>query len=195
MFNNQKQQLLFILMLAGIFFTGCSKNTIEQTATVQITVQKYIGGPVVPGATVKLYKYEVIPNNQVLATQIAGSNGIATFSNLSPIQYAWYAEKGCLKGGIFTWLGTLNVNVLNKGAVFVSETGALKLINNSSEAYLVNGFQVTNSFNLPNNSTHLYDTIGVGQYTIHGEPVSTPGIGRDTLINITCGDTVTVSYP
>ncbi len=193
MFNKLTRQLFFILMLAGIFFTACSKTTVEQTATLQITV-KHIAGGVISGATVNLYKYELPPSHQILATQITGTNGIVTFNNLSPIAYGWDAEKGCQKGQYGTWLGPLNIGILNKGVILVIETGTLKLINNSSETYLVNGFQATNALNLLSNTTY-FTNLNAGPYTIHGEPISTPGIGRDTLINIVCSDTATITYP
>lgn len=180
--------------MAGIFFTGCSKNSNDSTPSLQITF-KDESGNLVSGASVKLYR-ALDRINQIGTTQISGANGIVTFTNLPTDTYTSLAEKGCQTNFANQLLLAYPVteNVLHTVTDFLYNAGHLKLINTTSVNYSITAPFFPIGSTLSSNTT-LVTNVRVGSYAIHGEPVTTPGIGRDTVINITCGDTAIISYP
>ena len=127
-------------------------------------------------------------------TQISDTTGIVLFSDLDAALYYWLAEKGCKTNrNSQTTLNTeLIPGVVLYGYSVLSETGILKITNSSPEPYNVSDslFNITLSRDTP---YIAYPVIG--SYLIHSEKVSTPGAGKDTLIQITCGDTSFLNLP
>ena len=79
------------------------------------------------------------------------------------------------------------------GNSIMTETGTLKITNTSSDRYKVSdstSFNVTVSLDTP---YIIYPKVG--SYKIHNEKLSTPGIGKDTLIQVRCGDTTFLKLP
>jgi hypothetical protein len=172
-------------------FVGCSNPVKKELGkpTLRIKIRDD-SGKIISGATVRLYK-NVSDSG---FTKISDSAGLVIFSDLELALYYWLAQKGCKTNRI----SQMSLNqVLVPGAVhygysILAETGALEIINNSSEAYLVSD----SLFNITINKDTPYIAYRrVRSYLIHSEKISTPGVGKDTLISIRCGDTSIINLP
>jgi hypothetical protein len=183
--------LLLVVMLVALFLTKCAKPATDQInkPALYITVKNDTGKSVT-GATVRLYQQ--IGDTGI--TMVSDTNGLVVFSGLEAVRYYWYAEKGC-KTNLVSQT-TINYALI-PGRVFygysvLTETGALKIINNSVERYKVSD----STFNITISKDSPY--LGyrrVKSYLVHSEKISSPGVGRDTLINIKCGDTAIIILP
>ncbi len=179
-----------VLVLVCFLFVGCSKTqVIFEKPKLFITLKDALGNGV-DSATVRLYK-----NAQDSGiSQLSDTSGVVIFSNLEPVLYYWFAEKGCATNRISK--NTVN-RPLIEGAILYGysvmyETGTLKITNTSAEPYKVSDsfFDIT----LPGDTTYIVYPIA-GSRTIHSEKVSTPGIGKDTLIKTQCGNTNIIMIP
>lgn len=180
---------LIVLPLACLLFMMCAKNQdIILKPRLLITLRDEAGKKV-PGATVRLYKSEQDSG----ITQISDTTGTVIFNNLEEELYYWLAVKGCKtnRNSQNTLNRPLIQDAILYGSSVLSETGTLKITNTSTEPY-----QVSDSlFNIILNDTPYIAFPKVGSYVIHSEKVSTPGIGKDTLIKIRCGDTTSIRLP
>lgn len=190
---------LFILALACLLLVKCSKKQQEIVVSPSLFITlRDSAGKGVGGATVRLYK-----NAQDSGiTQISDSAGVVFFQNLETKIYYWFAQKGCLtnRNSKNTIGRPLIQGIVLYGYSLMSATGILKIANSSAEPYTVSDslFNVTfsNSFKITLSSDTPYIAYPrVGSYVIHSEKVSTPGIGKDTLIKVQCGDTSTIVLP
>lgn len=180
---------LLALLLTVMLFIKCAKNEEILKPRLLITLKNDTGS-IVSGATVRLYKNAFDTG----ITKISDSTGIVIFSDLDAELYYWFAKKGCKtnRNSQTTLNRILIPNAILYGYSVLSETGTLIITNNSSEPYKVSDslFTITLSNNTP------YITYPkVKSYTIHSEKVSTPGVGKDTLVHITCADTVRINLP
>jgi hypothetical protein len=180
--------LLIVLPLVCLFIS-CGK-AIEQVENTQllITVKDTSGIPI-QGATVRLYKNAADTG----IIKISDSAGIAFFSGLETVQYFWLAEKGCKNNRNDKMT---NGRPLVRGAVLygysvLSENGTLKITNSSGVPYRVTSLL----FNIIINDTPYIGYPKPGTYLIHSEKLSTPGIGRDTMMQVRCGDTSFIRLP
>lgn len=184
-------QFLILLILIISQLVQCSKPILPEPIkpTLLITL-KNDSGKSVSGATVRLYKN----NSDTGITQLSDSTGIVIFYDLDTTLYYWLAKKGCLTNGISQT--TLNRPLIQNATMYgysiLSETGTLKIINNSPEPYKVSD----SLFNISIKKDTPYIAFRrVRSYLIHSEKISTPGIGKDTLIKIRCNDTSVINLP
>ena len=183
--------ILLFLLLASTLLFDCAKPIILDKLKPRLFITlKNDSGKIVSGAVVRLYKNA----SDSGIKQISDSTGIVLFSELEDSLYYWLAVKGCSTNLISQT--TLNRPLVPNGILYgysvLAETGALKIINNSSEPYNVSDsiFKITIKKDTP--------YIGyrrVRSYIIHSEKASTPGIGKDTSIRIKCGDTAVINLP
>ena len=179
-----------VFVLVCLLFPGCSeKPGIAEKPKLFITLRD-AKGKSVADATVRLYK-----NAQDSGiTQISDTSGIVVFRDLDPLLYYWFAQKGCATNRISQ--NTLNrpliENAILYGYSVMYETGTLKITNTSAEPYKISDsyFNVT----LPGDTTYTVYPI-VGSRLVHSEKISTPGMGKDTLIKTQCGDTSMLIIP
>ena len=179
-------------MATSLLFIKCTKK--EQpilSKPILFITLKDTAGNNISGATVRLYKNDLDTG----IIRISDTTGLVKFYNLESEVYYWLAEKGCKTNR--NSQTTLN-RILIPGAVLygnsvLSETGTLKITNTSTERSKVSDstfFNLTISLDTP------YITYPkVGSHKIHSEKLSTPGIGKDTLIQIQCGDTTFITLP
>jgi hypothetical protein len=179
-----------IFSLTCLLFMKCSKYQETILKPRLLITLKDESGNSISGATVRLYK-----NAQDTGiTQLSDTTGIVLFQNLEAELYFWFAEKGCKTNGISQ--NTLNrpliENVVLYGYSVMSETGILKITNTSTESYKVSDslFNITLS-----NDTPYIAHRKIGSYMIHSAKVSTPGVVKDTLIQIRCRDTTIIILP
>ena len=177
------------ILFIGIFFTQCSKTHDDQNTRLEITLADEAGNKV-PSVTVNLYKY----NGDLTSTGITDINGRVLFSNLEPTLYNWIAESGCQTNRLSeTTTGSALVpNAIIYGYSVLSETGPLKVTNNSTNSYFVTSSTSSNTL-VGNDQIIVY--FKTGPHIIHTENIATPGIGRDTLIQILCADTTKINLP
>lgn len=182
--------LLLFFSLAYLLFLSCSKVKEENLQTRLLITLKDTAGASVSGATVRLYKNDADPG--IIKT--SDSSGLVFFPSLDVELYYWLAEKGCKtnRNSQMTLNKPLISGAILYGYSVLSETGTLKITNNAGEPYLVTDsvFTVT----LASDTTYImYPKIGT--YLIHSEKVSTPGIGKDSVIQIACGTTTVLDLP
>lgn len=169
----------------------CTKKTdVDTKPGLYITLKDTLGNAVA-GATVKLYK-DALDTGII---KISDSAGVVYFTNLEPEIYYWLATKGCKTN--LNSQTTLNrkliANVVLYGYSVMTETGTLSITNSTAEPYKVTTDSVFTA-NVYIDTPYLaYPKIGT--YLIHTEKLSTPGIGKDTLVHINCGDTVFIRLP
>lgn len=186
-----KNNIRFILVLSftSLLLQNCSKTPEVIKPRLLISLKDEAGNSI-PGATVRLYKNAGDPG----ITQLSDTTGIVIFSNLDEALYYWLAEKGCKtnRNSQTTLNRVLISDVILYGNSILSETGTLMITNNSPEPYKVSDsvFNITLVRDTP------YITYPkIGSYLIHSEKVSTPGVGKDTLVMIACSDTVFINLP
>ena len=180
-----------VVFLISALLIRCAKPIEKEIRKPSLYITlKTDSGKSVPGATVRLYKNINDPG----ITQVSDSTGVVIFHELEIAQYHWLAEKGCKTNRISQT--TLNRPMVANGILYgysvMAETGTLKVVNNSPESYKVSD----SLFNITINKDTPY--IGhrrVRSYLIRSEKISTPGIGKDTLIKIKCGDTLVLNIP
>lgn len=186
------QQLYFIAALfTGLFLVTCSKKQeIVTTPGLLITLRDTLGNSV-SGATVRIYKNATDTG----ISKISDSTGVVFFTDLEPAIYYWLATKGCKTN--LNSQTTLNrkliTNVVLYGYSVMMETGTLMITNSSADPYKVTTDSVFTANVYIDTSYISYPKIG--SYFIHSEKLSTPGIGKDTLIQINCGDTALIKLP
>jgi hypothetical protein len=179
-----------IFLLSCLILMNCSKYQETVLKPRLLITLKDESGNSVRGATVRLYK-----NAQDTGiTQLSDTTGIVLFENLEPVLYFWDAEKGCKTNRIsqHTLNRPLIEDVVLYGYSVMSETGTLKIDNTSIEPY-----KVTDSlFNITvYKDTPYIAHRKIGSYTIRSSKLSTPGIVKDSLIQIRCSDTTILHLP
>lgn len=182
---------LIISLVIICLFYGCAKVTdpAEQKPVLFITLRDD-SAKAVSGATVRLYKTNIDSS----LVKISDSTGVVIFNDLDIARYNWIAEKGCLTNRISQT--TLNrdmiPDVILYGYSVMAKTGALKIINNGAEDYKIKDSLIT--ITLKKDSTY-FAFRRVYAYKINSEKISTPGTGKDTIINIQCADTTILRLP
>jgi len=172
-------------------FYSCSKITEPEDKKPALFITlKDDSAKAVSGARVRLYKNNIDSS----LVKISDSTGVVIFTDLDVATYNWIAEKGCLTNRISqtTLNRDLIPNVVLYGYSVMSPTGAIKIINNAAEDYKVSDSLIT--ITLKKDSSFMAFRR-VHAYLIHSEKLSTPGTGKDTLINVLCGDTSVLRLP
>jgi len=187
--------LLIVLILTCLSFVMCSKNEEIIKTGLFITLKDEAGNPV-QGATVRVYKN--VADTGI--TQLSDSTGVVYFPDLEVALYYWLAEKGCKtnRNSQVTLNRPLILGAVLYGYSILSETGTLKITNNSTEPYKISdsllNTRVVYSDTLHKDSVYIaYPKVG--SHIIHSEKLSTPGIGKDTLIQTACGVINTLTLP
>lgn len=188
-----KTKLLFIIVvfIAGLSMITCTKKQDTDTRPgLYITLKDTLSNAVA-GATVRLYK-DALDTGII---KISDSLGVVYFTNLDPEVYYWLATKGC-KTNLNSQI-TLNRKLINNVVLYgysvLTETGTLLITNSTTEPYKITTDSVFTANVYIDTAYLAYPKIGT--YLIHSEKLSTPGIGKDTLIHINCGDTVFIRLP
>jgi|GEM_PF-3359098 len=180
-----------ILLLTVLLVIDCTKAPIPEKLKPRLFITiKDDAGKSISGATVRLYKNAADSG----ITQKSDSTGVVIFSNLDTTLYYWLAQKGCSTNR--TSQTTLNrplvPNAILYGYSVLAENGALKIINNSAEPYKVSD----STFNIIiKKDTPYFAWRRVRSYLLRTEKVSTPGVGKDSIIKIKCGDTAIINIP
>jgi hypothetical protein len=178
-------------------FAACTKD--DQSQTTSLTVRLIDdNGNSLSGVSVHLYvsSYDMeLQQNQARDTQVSDSTGEVSYSGLEAARYYWFSEKGCLNNmnGINTTTGKL---VLNQNKVVTStltETGSLNLKNTSASQYdvFLDGSLLLTAEGL---YECTYKYIKAGTYTIMVSQVGGSAT-KSYKGTITCGSTLTISYP
>lgn len=187
-----KTQYFFLLAIlaTGFCLATCTKVQEENIKPGLLITLKDTSGNSIAGATVRLYKNETDTG----ITKLSDSTGVVIFTELEPVLYYWLATKGCKtnRNSQTSLNRVLLPNVVLYGYSVLTETGMLRITNSSTEPYLVTDsvFKATVYID-----TSYISYPKVGSYLIHSEKLSTPGIGKDTLIQISCGDTTIINLP
>jgi hypothetical protein len=191
--NQMKIHVILFIVLAFTCFllVTCSKVVPPPIIKPQLWITlKNDTGKAVSGASVRLYKRA----GDSGITKLSDSAGLVIFSELEDSLYYWLAEKGCSTNRVSQT--TLNRPMVPNGILYgysvMTPTGALKIINNSTEPYKVS--DSTASFTVKKDSPY-FAYRRVKSFLIHSEKLATPGAGKDTLIKIKCGDTTVVQLP
>jgi hypothetical protein len=190
-----------------VMFVACSKgNSINNvplsTTSLKIIVTDNAGYPV-SNASVKLYlsKNNLDSQiNQIGNTLITDENGIVTFIALRPAKYYWYAQKDCLDNynGFIGSSNMLVANVTNTAHITLFGNGHLKLVNTSSDPYkiYINGILAVNDLSGKTFKTIM--KVPTGLFTIRVIQLSgfrVAPVDKVFTGNLTCGNTVTTTFP
>lgn len=182
--------IILVLSFTSLSLLCCSKSVEPgfQTTDLEITVVDEVLNKV-QGAKVTLRESFLVPaTHPPLFTDM---NGKVLFSNVNT-RVTWIAEKGCKsnRSSIYWFQQIINPNSLNKATTTIEKTGILKVVNSSNVTYSIS----PGSSYLPADST-LISYFKEGQILISAWQSNTPGSGRDTLLNISCGDTTRLNVP
>jgi hypothetical protein len=182
---------LIIFLVIICLYYGCTKVKDAETKNPALFITlKDDSAKAVSGARVRLYKSNIDSS----LIKISDSTGVVIFTDLDVANYNWIAEKGCLTNRVSQT--TLNRNlipdVILYGYSVMTKTGAIKIINNAAEDYKVSDSLTTITIK---KDSSFFAYRRVHSYLIHSEKLSTPGTGKDTLINIKCGDTSILRLP
>ncbi len=184
------RSFLAIAMLF-LLFNGCAPPKKEELAKPMLLIKiRDDSGKVVRGVSVKLYKTTI----DSAATQVVDSNGVVLFTGLDPALYFWLVERGCQTNRVsqVSLNRPLVPGATHYGYSVLTETGTLKVINNSAEAYKVSDSLFTATVK---KDTPLIIHRRVRTYKLHSELLSTPGVGKDSIIRIRCSDTTVINIP
>ncbi len=180
-----------ILGLLICLLPDCKKQLPQEIKKPSLFITlKNDSGKSISGATVRLYKNNIDPG----LIKISDSMGVVIFSDLDTAVYYWIAERGCLSNRVsqITLNRKLVPNVILYGYSVMAEAGVFKIINNSPEPYKVSD----SLFNITVKKDSPYIAYRRARsYLIHSEKISTPGMGKDTLIKIKCNDTSFLRLP
>ncbi|SRR5450759_1993260 len=195
-----KKNILILMAFIGLaILSSCKK---EPTPTsLELTLKDDLGNSV-SGASVKLYSSQTDWNNdlnQVGTTQFSDASGKVKFSDLSNINYYWFAEKDCKNNvnGAVTTTSALTANVNNPLNVILSSTGILKFVSTSSNPYriFING---TATFDMNGGTTQYEYYMPTGSYSLRvlqlsGYVISPTDITYNGTLN--CGSTLIITFP
>ena len=178
-------------MLACLLFLQCAKTPPQQHLKTRLMIT--LGddsGKSVAGTVVRLYKNAADTG----IVRIADSTGKLYYPDLDTVLYYWTAQKGCKNNRASqTTLGRPLIDgVILYGYSVLSATAILKVTNKSTEPYKLSDstFSVTLAAD-----TTWFGYPKIGPHKLHAEKVSMPGIGKDTIVQITCGDTTVLNLP
>lgn len=185
--------IIVLLILTSLAYITCSKKVDDLPLKPRLLITlKDTDKQSVAGATVKLYKDSADPG----IIKISDTAGIVIFDSLDVALYYWLAQKDCKTN----WNSQRTLNkvlvpdVILYGYSVLSETGTLKITNSSNDPYKIVDSSYKYSFNVSKDTPYLgYPYTGL--HLIHKEKVSTPGVGKDTVIKIICGDTSVINLP
>ena len=184
---------IVILFAVSHFFIRCSKKTNEtqtQTTDVKINVTDDIGN-IVQGASVTFF-YTGYP---IGPPKITDANGNVVFTDINPMAFSssWIAEKGCHSsrnnefGTFFLIAHTVNVF-----SCVMHETGIAKIAMQGSGTYNISCSSYTGTFSAPDTFLLIPN---VGPFPFHSDKAGVAGSGKDTTVQITCGDTSVIIIP
>ncbi len=191
------------LTVTGAGGTNSTTQTVNIAAptALEITVKDNLGNAV-SGASVKLYSSLsdwTNGTNQLLTTLTTNASGVVKFSPLSAIKYYWSVTNGCNNNfyGSNTTTNALNTNITNTVTTIINGTGTLIVTNNSSNPYDVFINSVLQVASMAGGTSRQF-TVPVGTYAIRvlqksGFLFTPTDISFNR--NVTCGGTVTTTFP
>lgn len=177
-------------------FAACTKD--NQSSTTSLTVRLIDEkGNSLKGVSVQLYvsSYDMeLQQNQDRITQVSDSTGEVTFTGMEAARYYWFAEKGCMNN--VSGVTTTDKLVIGRSRIVtstLSETGSLDLKNTSSNQYEV---FLDGSLLLTADGLYecTYKYVSAGTYTIMVSQVG-GSTTKSYMAEISCGNTLTISYP
>jgi hypothetical protein len=192
--------LPFMIMLN---LSGCSKsgNDAKKVTTgLQLTMTDSIGNKMT-GAAVALYSSSSDWANRTnpVGTAVTDANGVVNFDSLSAIPYFWYASLDCRNNstGIYTTNAPLIPNKTTTITTVLYEKGKIQFVNNSADPYqiYVNGILVLTQ---NGHVTSGIDNMPIGAYSVRVLQVSgytNSPTDKTFTGSITCGSTLTVTFP
>jgi hypothetical protein len=165
-------------------------------------------GPAISGVTVKLYQSALDmynKQNQVGTAQITGTDGSVTFTNLKPIVYFYYAEKGCENNMVANPQPGLGNSTgyelvggdLNLSYTLVRSGGNIRIINKTGftvSVVLQSEFWVDDhgpryTFTLSNNQSKYYTAQPTGYYFVTASRDGAPNLNT-SIVLVVCGDEI-----
>lgn len=196
------KKLSYLLFATVLLFASCSKDK-EDEPKVQPTsleIKVYNNNNVVSGATVQLYanQTDCLTKTNIIKSNYTDANGIASFTNLKPIQYFYRVEKDCMNN-VFesnTTTNYLTANVKNTLSISISSKGNLKINNLYTNPYklYINSVFVTN---INANTYYSISNIPIGNYTIRMLQISGylfyPTDETKTA-TVTCGSNTVITF-
>lgn len=186
----KRTPVIIALLLVISFLTNCSKTTeVTVKPILLITLKDETRNPV-SGATVRLYKNTADSG----ITKLSDSTGVVIFYDLEPTIYYWEAAKDCKtnRHSQNTINRALIPGVVLYGYSFLSETGELKITNNSPGAYIISDSRFSSTIK-SDSSFITYHKVGT--YLLHSVSVSDSTLIKDTSFQITCNDTTFINLP
>ena len=166
-------QGVMLTLALVLTFTSCKKESTPPpppSTSLKITV-KDGRGLTTASAIVKLYlsQQDLLNDvNQVGGSKVTDMNGVVTFTDLSPVKYYWKIESGCQNNlnGVVSSPSPLTSGVINTVIVELSETGTLRMVNNSNYPFNVyaNGILVID--NMPGKSSRNLTSAPTGSWNI-----------------------------
>jgi PKD repeat protein len=191
------------LTVTGAGGTNSTTQTVNIAAptALEITIKDNLGNAV-SGATVKLYSSLTDwtnGTNQLLTTLTTNASGVVKFSPLSAIKYFWYVNSGCRNNflGGSTTTNALTANITNTVTTIIDGTGTLVVNNTSTNPYDVYINSVLQVASMAGGTSRQF-TAPVGTYVIR--VVQKSGFlvfptDKSYNANLTCGGTVTTTFP
>ena len=203
MLNKLRQSFLFILLLAGIFFSGCSKDN-NNNASLRITLidqgHNLISGGLV---TLKTFDHSLTDSNGNTGGAstgeyygVTGSDGNVFFENLNPGYCFWVAKKDCMTNFLTPYgsFPTLESNFLTTDTSRLFPEGTLTFKNNTiieCEVFIDSCW--INNFVLEANKTISIPVVS-GQYTVGWKNSNSP-TRTNALFHVNCTDTTMINLP
>ena len=178
-------------VLLPVLLESCSKPIQPEIQKPRLFISlRDDSGKTVMGATVRLYKN--VADTGI--TKISDSSGAVLFTELEPTLYHWLAEKGCKTNRISQT--SLNRDLIPDAVLYgysvLSETGALKVVNNTPDIYKLYDSLFTVNIHKDTPYTGYWR---VGSHLLHTQKIDPTAIIKDTLISIRCGDTTILNLP
>ncbi len=195
---------VFLTLISFSSLTSCSKDTNLPPTSLELILKDTLGKPVY-GASVRLFKnsefvqYGMNSPFQIGKTQISDSSGKVLFSNLSILQYYFYADKDCYNNynGIITSTIPIKANIKNTFNVILTSTGTISFINESGNTYQIylNGVLKRS---LHSGLEEIYLYMPIGSYIMRivqlDGYVNSP-VDKTITGTLTCGSTITINCP
>jgi PKD repeat protein len=200
---NSAGSFIVKLTVTGAGGTNSTTQTVNVAAptALEITVKDNLGNAV-SGATVKLYSSLsdwTNGTNQLLTTLTTNASGVVKFNPLTAIKYFWLVSSGCRNNilGGSTTTNALTANVTNTVTTIIDGTGTLVVNNTSSNPYDVYINSVLQVASMAGGTSRQF-TAPVGTYVIR--VVQKSGFvvfptDKSYNANLTCGGTVTTTFP
>jgi hypothetical protein len=198
--------VIFLLTLS-VIIGNCSKgggsNSQPQPSnqTILKMTVKDDAGNLLPGAVVNLYTSDNdrMGHINAVAMTTADANGVASFTNLLPTAYYWYAEKGCYNNYWANYLMTSPIvgGTTNTMTSILGGHGTIRFVNTSANTFFlyIDGLYGADAAAY---ATVTVNNYASGAHTLRAlQHVGLVITGADISYSatLTCGGTITFTFP